>query len=146
MVALHCLDLDGFKPINDMYGHPVGDRLLQLVAERLAKLCADADLAVRLGGDEFALLQTAITHPNEVELVRRRIHKTLSEPYHIDHREILVGVSVGSATCTIGLSDLQALLSEADAASYKVKATSQSHRSRGVRDGARLVHASVLST
>lgn len=145
IVALHFLDLDGFKPVNDTYGHPVGDRLLQLVAERLAMLCSDADVAVRLGGDEFALLQTRITYPDEVELVRRRIAKVLAEPYTIGEQEIIVGVSVGSATSRTGMASLQALLSEADTASYKVKAASRSHLSPEAR-GAVWLNSNVPRT
>ena len=104
----------------------------------MAKLCSDADVAVRLGGDEFALLQTGITYPDEVELVRRRIAKVLIEPYQVDDREIIVGVSVGSATSNNGSANLEALLSEADAASYDVKAASRSHSSHEVRGAVKL--------
>ena len=120
-LALHCLDLDRFKPVNDQLGHLVGDRLLQNVAARLERLAGDSHVAARLGGDEFALLQTGIAHPEEVELVRRRIGKALSEPYAIDGHTISIGVSVGSATTADRSTDLKTLMAEADAASYREK-------------------------
>jgi diguanylate cyclase len=121
ILALHCLDLDRFKAVNDRFGHSTGDRLLQMVALRLSSLASKADMAVRLGGDEFALLQTGINHPGEVDLVRRRITKALSEPYSIDERTICVGVSVGSALTSDRDVPLQSLMEEADAASYLEK-------------------------
>lgn len=121
LLAVHCLDLDRFKPVNDRYGHPVGDRLLQMVAQRLSKVVASNCLPCRLGGDEFVLLQTSIGHADEVEMVRRRIIRSLERPYQIDAFEISIGVSVGSAIAEDDLVGLDTLLKEADAASYEAK-------------------------
>jgi diguanylate cyclase (GGDEF)-like protein len=120
-VVLHCLDLDRFKPINDVFGHVAGDLLLQAVAQRLTRLLRDGDLAVRLGGDEFALLQTGIVHGDEAELMARRIARSIAEPYAIDGHEIRIGASVGSASGKEHGPDLGRLLSFADKALYEEK-------------------------
>lgn len=120
-IALHCLDLDGFKPVNDCHGHPAGDQLLKAVAERLRKLARGHDLAVRLGGDEFALLQRSVDHRDEVDLMSRRIVRDLSEPYFIEAREIRIGVSAGYALSRdVGVS-LPDLMAAADQSLYRSK-------------------------
>ncbi|WP_114226796.1 MULTISPECIES: GGDEF domain-containing protein [Sphingomonas] len=129
--AMHYLDLDRFKPVNDQYGHLVGDRLLQLVARRLSDIAGGSGIACRLGGDEFALLQTAITHPGEVELVRRRITRTLERPYEIDGVSIVIGVSIGSVLGDGGSCRLEELLERADAGSYAVKRGRQTFAAAG---------------
>ena len=121
LIAVHCLDLDGFKQVNDRYGHPMGDALLQQVADRLTAIVRKRDIAARLGGDEFVVLQTGITHPNEAELMARRVVRTLREAYVIDGEQLSVGVSVGYALARGTSEDLAHLLECADRALYKVK-------------------------
>ena len=84
MVATHILDLDHFKHVNDTLGHPVGDKLLQMVAERLRPLVRETDTIARMGGDEFAIVQVGITDAAEAEALAHRIIEALSEPYEID--------------------------------------------------------------
>lgn len=120
-VVLHCFDLDRFKPVNDHYGHVTGDLLLQAVAQRLTRLLRAGDLAVRLGGDEFAVMQTHVDHPDQAELLARRIARSLAEPYAIEGHEIRIGASVGSASGMDHGPDLARLLSAADKALYQVK-------------------------
>ena len=120
-VAVHCLDLDRFKPVNDRLGHPAGDALLKQVADRLRSFCRPGDIAVRLGGDEFVLLQTGIDHLDEAELMGRRIVRALAEPYDVDGHRISVGVSVGYAVPDGCGDDLPALLGCADRALYRIK-------------------------
>jgi len=119
--VLHCLDLDRFKPVNDTYGHAVGDALLVAVGRRLERLLRAGDSAFRLGGDEFAVLQTGIAHPDESELAARRIVRALSEPYEIDGNPIVIGVSIGSARGVDCGPDLMLMLSVADKALYDIK-------------------------
>lgn len=119
--VLHCLDLDRFKPVNDIHGHLVGDMLLKAVAGRLKRLLRPGDLAVRLGGDEFAILQTNIRHADEAELLARRIVRSIAELYSLDGRDIQIGASMGSASGREHGADLTTLLGVADAALYKVK-------------------------
>ena len=119
--AVHCLDLDRFKAVNDRLGHPAGDEVLAAVAGRLANLLRDGDLAARLGGDEFAVLQTGMRHAGEAELLARRIARAVSEPYSVGGETLSVGVSIGfvvSENCDDALEDM---LARADEASYKAK-------------------------
>jgi diguanylate cyclase (GGDEF)-like protein len=127
-IFLHCFDLDRFKPVNDTYGHVVGDVLLQAVAGRLQRLLRSGDLAVRLGGDEFAVMQTGVDHSDQAELMSRRIARSLAEPYTIDGCEIRIGASVGSAAGRDHGPDLARLLSFADQALYEVKKGRPSER------------------
>jgi diguanylate cyclase len=120
-VVLHCFDLDRFKPVNDQYGHVIGDFLLQVVAQRLTRLLRSGDLAVRLGGDEFAVMQTHVDHPDQAELMARRIARSLAEPYALADHEVRIGASVGSASGMDHGPDLARLLSAADKALYEVK-------------------------
>jgi diguanylate cyclase (GGDEF)-like protein len=93
--AILCLDLDHFKEVNDTLGHPIGDKLLRLVAERLDACIREVDTVARLGGDEFAVLLRNLNHPDEAEVSARRIVMVLSEPYMIDTHEVSITVSIG---------------------------------------------------
>jgi len=120
-IAIHCLDLDRFKPVNDTYGHPVGDRLLQLVAERLNRLLRAGDIAVRLGGDEFVILQTDVDHADQADMLARRIQRDISTPYTIDGHAILIGTSIGYALSPDHGRSLERLVAGADSALYRIK-------------------------
>lgn len=122
LVALHYLDLDGFKAVNDRYGHPAGDALLGQVARRLEEMVRADDVVARLGGDEFVVLQAGISEESEAEMLARRIIREVSKPYVIDNVSMSVSVSVGIATAPkLGL-ELERLLGCADAALYRAKA------------------------
>src|SRR4029450_4199629 len=73
MIAVHLLDLDHFKKVNDTLGHAVGDELLKLVSDRLRKVVRETDTVARMGGDEFAILQTSIAQPSDATLLVQRI-------------------------------------------------------------------------
>ena len=94
-VAVLCLDLDRFKPVNDLYGHPAGDALPVAVAARLRNVLRKGDFAARLGGDEFVVLQTQVRNPSEVEMLARRIVRDVAESYMIDGHGIFISTSVG---------------------------------------------------
>jgi diguanylate cyclase (GGDEF)-like protein len=123
LLALHYLDLDKFKPVNDRYGHPVGDALLKAVAGRLTRMLRATDTAARLGGDEFVIIQTGIAHPDEARMLAMRILRTLSAPYQIDGHDLRIGVSVGIALAPHDGTDLDTLSSRADAALYQAKSS-----------------------
>ena len=123
LLALHFLDLDKFKPINDRYGHPVGDALLKAVAGRLTRMLRATDTAARLGGDEFVIIQTGIAHPDEARMLAMRLLRTLSAPYQIDGHDLRIGVSVGIALAPSDGTDLDTLSSRADAALYRAKSS-----------------------
>jgi diguanylate cyclase (GGDEF)-like protein len=120
-LAIHCLDLDRFKAVNDRYGHLVGDALLRVMSARLLGTLRDEDSAARLGGDEFVVIQTGIRHEDEARLLAHRIIRVLSAPYDIEGRDIRVGVSVGVALAPRDGVTLEALCARADAALYRAK-------------------------
>ena len=120
-IALHYLDLDKFKPVNDLHGHPVGDILLRMVADRLSGLLRTGDCAARMGGDEFVVVQSGTRHPSEADLLARRIVRAISQPYAIEGRTITIGTSVGYALSSECGSDLDRLIACADAALLRVK-------------------------
>jgi len=121
-LAVLCLDLDGFKPVNDTLGHPAGDALLRAVALRLTETVRSEDTVARLGGDEFAILQTHVSHANEAQMLARRIIRALSQPYQIEGRGVRISVSIGIALTDIAHPNLDYLLSNADTALYMAKA------------------------
>ncbi len=119
-LALLFLDLDGFKTINDTYGHHVGDSVLQITAHRLQEVIRQGDLAGRLGGDEFLVVAEPISSFDEAIDLSQRIIDRLSEPVTVDDVTVGVAVSVGVA---IGRDDLtpDELLRDADLAVYRAK-------------------------
>jgi len=120
-LAIHFVDLDGFKGVNDSYGHLAGDAVLQQVSERLLGAVRNNDVVARLGGDEFLLLQSDVHHPDEAEMLARRIIKRLSAPYHVADMQMRISASIGIATAPdLGL-DLEKLIACADAALYRSK-------------------------
>jgi len=120
--AVLYLDLDHFKDTNDTLGHPVGDGLLQAVAERLQAAIRKTDTVARFGGDEFALIETDIGEPADTVALADKILKTLSEPFSILGSEIHSGASIGIAIYGSDTPDPETLLSQADVALYRAKA------------------------
>jgi diguanylate cyclase (GGDEF)-like protein len=116
-----CIDLDLFKNVNDSFGHPMGDRLLKLVAERLREVVRDDNVAARLGGDEFAIVLAADVSPNEASAFAERLIDALSAPYNIDGLEVVVGASVGIALSPGDGTTSEELMRNADMALYRAK-------------------------
>jgi len=123
LIALHFLDLDRFKAVNDNFGHPTGDALLQMVAGRLSHVLREGDTAARLGGDEFVILQININEPSEAAILARRIVREISAPYRVDGRDLSIGASVGIALAPQDGVDLDHLAARADEALYQAKTT-----------------------
>lgn len=121
-MAIHYLDLDGFKAVNDRHGHPAGDAMLREVARRLQVTIRAEDVACRLGGDEFLLLQCQVRHQDQADLLARRIIKQLSEPYLINGVEMRITASVGIAMAPEFGLELERLMAFADTALYRSKA------------------------
>jgi len=119
-VAVHCLDLDGFKPVNDTYGHPTGDALLSVVARRLSGTLRDGDLAARIGGDEFVIVQRNVSAPREAESLAQRLRASLSRPVQVGNHGIRISACIGYVVSEEG-EDLEALIALADEALYKAK-------------------------
>lgn len=119
--AVLFLDLDRFKVINDSLGHAVGDRLLQLVAQRLSACLRQGDTVARLGGDEFVFLLEDITDLNDVIRVVQRIQQTLKIPIHLENQEIFVSGSIGITLNTADYTQPIQILRDADTAMYRAK-------------------------
>ena len=119
--AVLFIDLDRFKNVNDTLGHKVGDRLLCVVAERLAKLLRQSDTVSRQGGDEFVVLLSEIDGPGEVAHVAFKLLRLLSEPCLVDGHELTITPSIGIAIGPDDGDDLDTLLKHADLAMYQVK-------------------------
>ncbi|PWI33191.1 hypothetical protein DI392_10010 [Vibrio albus] len=120
-VALLCIDLDGFKYVNDTMGHQVGDKLLQETSQRLVSLVRKSDTIARLGGDEFAILLHDISS-HEIEASVHEILRTLAQPYHLEGRDSFVSASIGVAVAPNDGHDSVTLMRKADSALYKAKA------------------------
>ena len=120
-IAVLCLDLDHFKSVNDTLGHPIGDRLLEAVTERLLACVRDTDTVARLGGDEFAILQAGIEKPEAAAWLARRLIERIGEPYDIDGHQVVVGTSVGIALAPSDGDNADQLLKNADMALYRAK-------------------------
>ncbi|MEH2520568.1 diguanylate cyclase (GGDEF)-like protein [Bradyrhizobium sp. AZCC 1610] len=121
MVAVHHLDLDQFKAVNDTFGHPCGDKLLRIVAERLRSLVGEADTIARMGGDEFVIVQATIADPADATALAQVVIDALSEPYDIDGQQAVIGVSIGISVGPGDGSTPDKLLRNADLALYRAK-------------------------
>ncbi len=120
-LAVCFLDLDDFKPINDLYGHKTGDQLLVEVANRLKTIIRDEDTVSRQGGDEFALLLGDIDSFPHCEQMLKRIINLLAQPYLIDDRPLIISASIGVTLYPTDDSDLDTLMRHADQAMYEAK-------------------------
>ncbi len=120
-LAVLALDLDGFKAINDRFGHPAGDATLLEVANRLRQIIRRSDLVARLGGDEFAVIASELSGPAPVSRLARRIGAALSAPIALREAVAEIGVSIGVAFYPGDGETTEELLSRADAALYAAK-------------------------
>jgi diguanylate cyclase (GGDEF)-like protein len=121
LVAVHHLDLDQFKAVNDTFGHPAGDKLLKIVADRLRGIVRESDTIARMGGDEFVIVQAPITDPAAATSLAQRAIALMSEPFELDGHQAVIGASVGIA---VGPGDglrPDRLLRNADLALYRAK-------------------------
>jgi diguanylate cyclase (GGDEF)-like protein len=120
-MAVLCMDLDRFKAVNDTLGHPIGDQLLQVVAERIRACIRETDTAARFGGDEFAVLQLGAHQPQGATVLASRLVETLGAPYAIGDHQLVIGCSVGIAMAPSDGEDAEDLLKNADLALYRAK-------------------------
>jgi diguanylate cyclase (GGDEF)-like protein len=116
-IALHLVDLDHFKQVNDELGHRAGDNLLVLVANRLLDTCRDIDTVARLGGDEFVILQLVGSLP-EAQALGERVIKAVSLPFVLPSGEVTIGCSIGVVTTTGFSLEMDSLVEAADGALY----------------------------
>ncbi|MBB3195405.1 sensor domain-containing diguanylate cyclase [Roseateles terrae] len=121
LVALLYLDLDRFKPVNDQYGHPVGDALLKAVAGRLRRALRPQDLVARLGGDEFAVYLHYVAKVEDAQVVADKLVHALSLPFRIGALELHIGTSVGFCVQWAQQAEMNALVAQADEQLYRAK-------------------------
>lgn len=117
------LDLDGFKLVNDTHGHAIGDRLLIEVATRLRSVVRSGDTVARIAGDEFGIIQSLIERPDAAQHLAGRILASVSAPYNIGDLRCVVGVSIGIVLYPDHAGSVDELLSHADVALYRAKAS-----------------------
>ncbi|MCB1954478.1 MAG: EAL domain-containing protein [Rhodocyclaceae bacterium] len=120
-VALLYLDLDGFKQVNDSFGHEVGDQLLIAAAQRLLACVRAEDILARLGGDEFGIVLEEVSEAWGAALVADKVIDALTAPFLIDGRELILGVSVGVCLFPTDGKDASELIRNADIAMYQAK-------------------------
>ena len=120
-MALHFIDIDRFKNINDGLGHHIGDGLLQAVAARLQDAVRSGDMVARLGGDEFAVLQLGANSLSAVAQLAARLNELLRQPFVIDGREIVTSASIGVTIHPEDAAGPEELLRNADLAMYQIK-------------------------
>lgn len=121
-MALLCLDLDGFKSINDTFGHAAGDELLRQAVTRLTALLGPDDMAARLGGDEFLVMPKLGTSPEAVQRLAADIIESFRQPFRIGEQETSCGTSIGIVLADHSWKDRDQLLHAGDVALYEAKA------------------------
>lgn len=119
--AFMMIDLDRFKQVNDTLGHPIGDRLLTRVADRLKSLMDDKDMCGRLGGDEFGVVIADAAEPARLSRLANAIIEALSQPYEVDQHTLYIGASIGTAIGPRDGRSVETLIRSADLALYRSK-------------------------
>jgi diguanylate cyclase len=120
-IAVLCVDLDGFKTVNDLYGHPAGDELLIEVAQRLRSVSRGNELVSRLGGDEFAVVQEGGSQPGHAALLSERIIESLCAPFTVGGQQVRISASIGVAVFPTDATGATDLIKNADMALYRAK-------------------------
>ena len=119
-VAVIMIDLNGFKAINDTYGHLVGDRVLREVANRLKNSLRISDVVARLGGDEFLIILSDILEEN-VTLILKKLLEAFKEPIRLNKDQVVIGLSIGVCICPDDGTDPNDVLKKVDEAMYYSK-------------------------
>ena len=127
--ALLLIDIDDFKLINEKFGHPSGDELLKLVAQRLSQSVRESDFIARLGADEFAIIQTGVRNLEDPDKLASRLAQEFSAPFHLGTCEVTVTTSIGIALAPQDGRDANALLNHADLALHRAKTTGRANYS-----------------
>jgi diguanylate cyclase (GGDEF)-like protein/PAS domain S-box-containing protein len=119
--ALLFVDIDGFKPVNDRYGHAVGDMLLQRIGKRMKQCLRELDTIARIGGDEFVAILPVVNEAEDAVSIAERLRQSIEEPFAVDNRMLAVSASIGVAVYPDDGSDEQTLQVNADNAMYRAK-------------------------
>jgi len=126
-VGIVYIDLDGFKPVNDLLGHHIGDEALRAIAKRLQHVLRLSDTTARLGGDEFALILPGIHVPTDIEIILPKVLDAIREPIRIENLDVVVRASCGVAIYPDHSADHEALCRYADKAMYHAKTQTDSY-------------------
>jgi diguanylate cyclase (GGDEF)-like protein len=137
LVALLYIDLDGFKTINDLQGHAIGDLVLQHAAKKMMSRARESDSLARMGGDEFTLLASPVSSLEKAECLARDLLRTLADPFEIDGNTLSVTASIGISVFPLSAAKPDEMLLQADLAMYAVK--------RGGRNGIRIFSGELQS-
>ena len=121
-LALHYLDLDGFKQVNDRLGHAVGDSLLKAVAERLRAGTREVDTVARIGGDEFVLIQSGLRERPDAEVLAGRLVAAMERAFDVEDHRVSIGATIGIALAPEHGATADELMANADQALYEAKA------------------------
>ncbi len=131
MVAVLLVDLDRFKPINDSYGHAIGDEVLKLIATRLEDCVRSSDTVARIGGDEFVVVLDSLRSTEHADRVADSIAASLAKTFPVAGDQIVIGASVGLALYPVHGMDAQSLIKKADQAMYQAKITGRGKNQAG---------------
>jgi len=126
-IALLFIDLDGFKLVNDKYGHQMGDILLQQVAQRAKAVVRISDFIARLGGDEFAVISNRFKDISNIKSLALKLINELSRPYQLPQHEVMIGASIGIAFFPADAISPEELIRKSDTAMYHVKMTGRNN-------------------
>lgn len=121
LAAVLYMDLDGFKDVNDNYGHAAGDALLKQVAERLENIVREEDTVARLGGDEFGIVLASLSREGDCRVVAGKVLTALSVPFQLEEGLIYISASIGAAVFPVHGTDASTLVAHADGAMYAAK-------------------------
>ncbi len=133
-LAIYMLDLDGFKPVNDQYGHDAGDELLGIIARRLRETVRSSDGIARVGGDEFVVMASGLHNEQQAAELGEKLLALFREPFRLGARECRVGVTIGYVIAPADGTDIVALMKQADAAMYAGKQGGKGMLKRGVAE------------
>ena len=125
--ALLFIDLDGFKSINDKYGHNTGDLLLVEVSKKMKSCIREIDTIARMGGDEFVILLSEIASHDEPSIIAERIIDMITKPFHLSGHTCHIGVSIGISLYPQHSTEMDELLALADKAMYEVKSSGKNN-------------------
>lgn len=137
LITIMFIDVDGFKDVNDRFGHAVGDELLRQVAGRLIGVLRDSDTVARLGGDEFTVILEGGRRVEDAGRVATKILRTIGSPYTVGNTEMVITVSIGISMYPVDGDDYEELMAGADTAMYQAKAAGRNtyqYFTRSLRD------------
>jgi len=120
-IAVMFMDLDGFKQVNDEYGHSVGDELLKQVSKRIVSMLRETDTIARIGGDEFTLIINDIDNIDSINAIAEKVLSTVKEPYTLHELAFDISASIGISLLPDNSDDMHTLVKQADIAMYKAK-------------------------